>query len=259
MKRVFPEMTDRIGNGYVFTVFAYWLFAFVMFPFALPIVVYGLYSDITLLSWVEIIYHIINGAVMLFVLKGSLADFAFRVRMKLRSFLVTVGITFCLMMVVRELAILMLESTDISMMSVYDIYPISEFDVLLTAGYTVGSNPIFGTICMAVFASISITGLFYASSFAPICCKRPWLGYIMVTVILALVTGFDIFWRGFYDGVLITFLLRLPIHLLACWSYQKENTVWAPIVSLCLFNLTTALLNIQVCLCCIELCLGYLN
>ena len=54
----------------------------------------------------------------------------------------------------------------------------------------------------------------------------------------------DILWRGDAQLQIPLFLLNLPIHLIACWSYQKADTVWAPLATLSIFNLVTSLLNI---------------
>jgi membrane protease YdiL (CAAX protease family) len=47
----------------------------------------------------------------------------------------------------------------------------------------------------------------------------------------------DILWRGDAPFVLTGYLVHLPIHLLACWSYQKTDNVWTPILSLVTTNL----------------------
>jgi membrane protease YdiL (CAAX protease family) len=36
----------------------------------------------------------------------------------------------------------------------------------------------------------------------------------------------------------------LPIHLLACWSYQKTDNVWTPLISLALINLLASVAQI---------------
>lgn len=37
--------------------------------------------------------------------------------------------------------------------------------------------------------------------------------------------------------VLSGYLVQLPIHLLMCWSYQKTDNVWTPLISLAVVNL----------------------
>lgn len=244
MKKIFPEMTERVSSGHVFAIFVFWVLCFVLLPFILPTVIYGLENDIELQSWVEGIYHVVNGIAMISLLRNHISDSTFRMRKNLKNFIAVIGITLGLMLMVRYAEATLIPMIYPNIISIYDVYPMSEFEVLITAGYMVSSNPIFGTLCVTIFAPVAITGFFYASGFAPVCCKRPWLAYIMVSVLLLLVTGFDIFWRGLYYGVFSTYLLRLPIHLLACWSYQKTNNIWAPIISLALFNLITSIFDI---------------
>ena len=54
----------------------------------------------------------------------------------------------------------------------------------------------------------------------------------------------DINWRGGADYKLYVYFLQLPIHLIACWSYHKADTIWAPITCLAIFNLVTSLLGL---------------
>ena len=78
--------------------------------------------------------------------------------------------------------------------------------------------------------------------FAPVCRRSRWLGYLVVTVVLALPCAFDILWRGETDFMVALFILRLPMHWIACWTYQKADTVWAPVATLTVFNLGTSLM-----------------
>ena len=45
-------------------------------------------------------------------------------------------------------------------------------------------------------------------------------------------------------AVLSGYLLSLPIHLLACWSYQKTDNAWTPMVSLGIANLLISVAQI---------------
>jgi hypothetical protein len=102
--------------------------------------------------------------------------------------------------------------------------------------------PIFGAIALSVFAPISICALFYCLGFAPICNKKPWLAYLCIGIITLIPPIIDILWRGDAALVLSGYLVQLPIHLLACWSYQKTDNVWTPMVSLAITNLLASIL-----------------
>ena len=97
-----------------------------------------------------------------------------------------------------------------------------------------------GTITL--ITPIAVVGLFYTVGFAPLCCRKAWLGYLVVTGLLVIPSVFDIFWRGEPELVLSMFILRLPMHWIACWTYQKADTVWAPLATLSVFNLVTSVI-----------------
>ena len=125
---------------------------------------------------------------------------------------------------------------------VVNVYPLSEMTVALTSGYLVEIQPLFGTLSYSLFTPFVVVGLFYVSGFAPVCRRSHWLGYVVVTALLALPVAFDILWRGEAETNLFLFLLHLPMHWIACWSYQKADTVWAPITTLAIFNLGASLI-----------------
>ena len=98
-------------------------------------------------------------------------------------------------------------------------------------------EPLLGPITLSVFAPMSICALFYCFGFAPVCYHKPWLAYLCIAVITLIPPVINILWRGEADLVLSGYLVQLPIHLLMCWSYQKTDNVWTPLVSLMAVNL----------------------
>ena len=127
--------------------------------------------------------------------------------------------------------------------AVWDAYPMNESTLLITPGLLVDTLPLYGTLCHVLITPIVVTGLFYVPVFAPMCCRKPWLGYVMVTLALLVPLVADIMYRDTLDVLGGMFLLQLPIHLIACWSYQKTDTVWAPIATLSIFNLFTSIFS----------------
>ncbi len=236
MKRIFPIMNDDAEKGMHFALLAYWVFAFWFLPFWMPLIGDGFWHNLPVISWFEIVYHVLNGLVVGFMLKTYLKDSFFRVQMDLKKFLLIVGLTALVM-------IMLVEGLIVCFGQVIDnFYPLSEMTVALTSGYMVEQQPIFGTICHTLFTPFAVVGLFYATGFAPVCRRSRWLGYLVVTVVLALPCAFDILWRGQADLVIMTYVLQLPVHWVACWTYQKLDTVWAPIATLAVFNLGTSLI-----------------
>lgn len=236
MKRFFPIMNDDTEKGMHFALLAYWVFAFWFLPFWMPLLGDGYWENLPVISWFEIVYHVLNSLVVGLMMKAYLADSFLSVQMDPKGFFKTVGWTALAMLTLAVwLYILMGEK-------VVDVYPVSGMTVALTSGYLVEIQPLFGTICSSLFLPFSVVGLFYVTGFAPVCRRNPWLGYVVVTVVLALPCAFDILWRDQTYLVIPTYVMRLPFHWLACWTYQKADTVWAPIATLAIFNLGTSLL-----------------
>ena len=238
MKRFFPIMNDDADKGMHFALLAYWIFAFGVIPTWMPLFGDGFLDDLPVISWLEIACHVLNSVVVIIMLKTYLADSFLNVQIEPKKFLCTV--------VVSALVMLALAA---GLHFVYgyaamDYYPISEMNIAFTTGAMVQAQPVFGTICCSLFVPFTVVGLFYATGFAPVCRRNPWLGYLTVAVVLAIPQAMEVLWRGISDFALWTYFLQLPIHWVACWSYQKADTIWAPITTLALFNLGASLLGV---------------
>lgn len=236
MKRFFPIMSDNTEKGLHFALLAYWFVAFEIVPTFIPMFAAGLWDNLQVTSWMEIAYHVLNGLVIVVMLKTYLMDSFLNVQLNPLGFLKLVGLS--VMVMLALVAGLRYFLGDV----IINVYPINEKAVALTSGYLVEQQPIFGTICSSLFTPFAVAGLFYVSCFAPVCRRNRWLGYVVVTVLMAVPCVLDILWRGQTFLVIPTFILQLPMHWIACWTYQKADTVWAPIVTLAIFNLVTSLM-----------------
>ncbi|MBO5891792.1 MAG: hypothetical protein J6Q30_03665 [Oscillospiraceae bacterium] len=236
MKRFFPIMNDDTEKGMHFALLAYWIFAFGVMPSWMPLFGDGFWDNLPVISWFEIAYHVINGVVIVIMLKTYLKDSFLNVQLDPKGFLKTVGFSVLLMLAVAAGLRYCLGR------GMTDIYPIKEMSVALTSGLLVKQQPIFGTICLSLFTPFAVVGLFYVSIFAPVCRRNRWLGYVVVTVLMAVPCALDILWRGQASLIILIFILQLPMHWIACWTYQKADTVWAPILTLAIFNLGTSLM-----------------
>lgn len=243
MKKLFPEMTGCLNGGQVFCIMAYWVIAFVLLPFFIPLVLYGAWDDMRYAPWVELIYHVINGLVMVAVLKEVLSDSIFEFEIDKKGFWKTLSISTGLMLLytclIANPICLLLEN---DYWHISDYFPMSEMSVAMTAGLMVNTIPIPAILCLTLLSSFAISGMFYASGFGPVAYRVPWLGYVTVSVLLLIPSAFDIFWRGNASYVMTAYLLRLPVHWFACWSYQKTSNILAPIASLGIINLLSSLL-----------------
>ena len=235
MKKFFPIMNDDTEKGMHFALFAYWVFAFGVMPSWMPLFADGFWDNLPVISWFEIAYHVLNAVVVAIMLKSYLEDSLIIVQLDPKRFFVIVGSAAAVMLAMAGALYGLVGS------STANFYPLSEMSVSLTSGYLVMLQPVFGTICCSVFMPFAVVGLFYASGFAPMCRRSRWLGYVVVTVVLTLPCVFDVLWRGGAELVIPTFILQLPMHWIACWTYQKADTVWAPVATLAIFNFGTSL------------------
>ncbi len=241
MKKHFPPMLNCMRKGYVFCIFVYWILGIVLFPMYMPLIANGLWDNFAAISWVEIVYHAINAVVMILAMQEHLSDAFFEVRYNAKGILKTVAVALGLMLAWAAICTLLF---GLSLM--IDMFPVAEFTVSLTAGFLVENNPLFGAVCMTLLVPFGICGLFYASGFCTVAYKNTKLAYPVVAVLLLLPHVFDILWRGQTFDVLFTYVLQLPIHLFACWSYQKTDCVWTPIFALSAFNLLASAVCILV-------------
>lgn len=231
---IFPPMNDRPEKWMPAVLVAYWILAFAVIPVWLPMITAGLWGSAQFNSWVDVIYHAVNAVVVAGILKDYALESLLEVQLETKKFLKTVGIAALIML---PIAILLVPGGYLG-----TVYPIQAMTIAAAPGVMVQQLPVIGTLCNTVLAPISVTGLLYAAGFAPMCCRKTWLGYLTLPVVLLGPVAFEILWRGLSDYVIPTYLAQLPIHFIACWTYQKTNTVWAPAATLALFNLLISIL-----------------
>lgn len=244
MKKLFPPMTNHISGGHIAAIFVYCFFGLILIPFLMPFIADGFFNNDLVLSWIEIAYYAINGIVIMLLLKDDLKDAAFFLRLNLKQVLLTVLIAVALMtgwtLITPDL---LLRSGGDAFVAI-NAFPVSPLSSLMTTGFMVLSNPVFGTLCMTLLVPFSVCGIFYATGFAPACCKKSWLGYLCVSLVVLAVALFEFDWRWNDPEVLMTFIVRLPVHLVACWAYQKTDNIWTPIMAIGAFNLVASLFDI---------------
>lgn len=243
VKQLFPEMMEAMGFGHVVCTLAWGIFAFWLLPFFLTLVAAGSGENMTVIAWIELVYYLINAFVLTLVLKEQLSDGFFYVRTDKKEIFSAVFAAFGAT-VVYILLIAQPLSSFVFAQNLFDVLPLSEMTTTMTPGYMVYNIPVPGLICMTAVVPFSVTALYYATGFAPVCCRNRWLGYLTVAGLLILPTLFDILWRGEPEFAFYEYLIRLPIHWIACWSYQKTDNIWTPVFSLAAVNFATSLLNL---------------
>ena len=238
LKRLFPPMTDRPEKGMAVAVFFYGLVAYILLPFLLVFMGADVWDDTGMTAWLELVYHVLNGVVVAAMFGSYLGESFFNVQLYTKKFFKTVGLASLLMLC------LAVELQFGLGFWLGDAYPINELAVAMTSGLLVAELPLWGTLCYSLATPFAVAGLFYVVGFAPWSCRKPWLGYLTVLVAALIPVLLDVNWRGGWELALPIYILQLPIHLIACWSYQKADTIWAPITCLSIFNLGTALLGL---------------
>jgi len=234
-------MTSKPETIQIFAIIPCWLWVFVLLPMFMPFLGLGLWEQWELSVWLEIGYHVANGLLMLVIIFSYLKEEWFMVTTDVSHYLKHVILTVVLIAGAELLLLGALFICGVNIDDMLECLPIVEMSVSHTPLFTVELQPIYGTIALSVFAPISICALFYCLGFAPICYHKPWLAYLCVAVITLIPPVIDILWRGEAAFVLGGYLVQLPVHLLACWSYQKTDNVWTPLLSLVITNLLASI------------------
>ncbi|MBQ2241808.1 MAG: hypothetical protein II319_06695 [Clostridia bacterium] len=241
MNKIFPSMTSKPEKIQIFAIIPCWIWVFVLFPMFMPFVGLGLWEQWEKSVWIEIVYHVANAVVMLLLMSSYLKEDWFMVTTDVRYYLKHVMLTVGIIIGAELVLLGTLFICGFNIDDMLECLPVVEMSVSHTPLFTIGLEPIFGTVALSVFAPISICALFYCFGFAPVCYHKPWLAYLCVAAITLIPPVIDILWRGDAAFVLGGYLVHLPIHLMACWSYQKTDNVWTPIVSLTVTNLLASI------------------
>lgn len=234
----YPERTTFMAG------LAYGVIAFFTFPFLSLYFSQG-FDDAGSLSWFEVIYHVVNFLVAVYIFREYLKDSFMDVECNLKSVLSTIA----------ECSILILAYSILlpyfapSFLSEYAatishaaLPPMVEMEIFNMTRNLILVNPVVGTGCAVLLAPVTISCLYYASSFAPVCGDHPWLAYPVVAIILAIprICNALTFWP--FSEELILYLTQLPVHFIACAAYHKTDTVWAPIAVHAIVNFVSCIM-----------------
>ena len=160
----------------------------------------------------------------------------------LRYYIKHIALTVGMILVTELLFLSSMFFRNLNIIDMLEWLPVVEMFNSHTPLFVIQLQPIVGTIVLSVFPPISICVLFYCLGFAPICEKKPWLAYLCIALITLIPPVIDILWRGQAAMTLSGYLVRLPVHLFACWSYQKTDNVLTPMLSLAITNLILSII-----------------
>lgn len=238
MKKFFPDMLERPENEPVVLGLVYWIAAFFLIPAILTFFFLG-GREPEYEIWVVIAYHIINFVVAVLAYRLHLMDTFINVQINTKEILSTATICAVVIVAVRfAIGEIIRLTGDAFLYSVsFSTMPITEADFLFFPAAILEMQPLWGFLCFILMTPLTVSCLLYGCVFAPICVKKPWLAYV-VTIVLALAQKLMIFaCFHSYEEQTALFWLQLPMHLIACWSYQKTDTIWTPIAVHMIANL----------------------
>lgn len=230
MKDLFPLTYDRPPKTMAMAGLAYGFICFYTLPF-LTLFFAGGFEDDVALGWFETAYHLFNFGVTVWLFKPYLKESWFNVQCNYKAFFVTVGCCAGAMLVYAAVLfwVVPLARSEDLLFASQGTLPLVEIEIFNLSGHLVSVNPIGGLLSVLVLSPVVMSCIYYASGFAPVCSNRPWLAYLAVVVVLAVprVLSSLTFWSPHQN--LTLYLAQLPLHLIACYAYQRTDTVWGPI------------------------------
>ena len=233
-----PVLLDAPDKQIYISALIYSVVSFFTFPFLLLLFSINL-QDGSVLVWYELIYHIINFGVVLKLYKEYLRDafdlFSARkrevfgvVKTAVIAMLAVIGVWYLLAWLTKWEPVII---------ALYGSLPLSEMDIFLLSVDIPYLNPIPGTIAMVLLTPLICSCLYYSVAFVPAYNVRPWLGYVLVALLLAFPRFCNATTHWDPAEEMSLYFGQLPIHLIACWSYKKADSVFAPILVLTIANL----------------------
>jgi uncharacterized membrane protein len=246
LQRLFPDMVSAPRTGTIIGTLIVSFMIYVFFPFALPWWFSQVADNMRLLAWVEIFYLVFCFLTIGILMYAYLKDDFLNLQLDGRNFWKTVLAAMGLMVGYVAVLCMFAWALGFDVGSVLRRFPMEHQVAMMSYHYVLDILPGAGTVVLSLVPPMLLLGMHYAVGFAPVCARKQWLGYANIALNLLLVTAFGILWRDQAGMQLASFAMRLPVHLLACWAYQKADNAFAPIAALVGFNLLACAVQILV-------------
>lgn len=235
-------ISDYPTKGRVYASAGYCFFGFGLGPLLLTFFGVGFELTVAEEIWAQIIFYIVNAVAAICIFRRYLWDsFSYYVQLYFREFIARVadGVVLTLMVAGVVYGIGTWAKSPLAMQGVL---PIVEVNLFALPSAIIENHLILGMICMVFITPFSTSLLYYATGFARTCSHNPVRAYLLMAFILAIpgIVNALTFWP--WEEEIILYLVQLPIHLIACRTYQKADTIWAPIVSHMIVNLLASLM-----------------
>lgn len=244
MYKYFPTLTERPEINNSIAALVYQVVAYFSIPFLLLLLLQGGRQDwAKVAAGMELAYHAFNFFVALFIFREYLTDTWADFRYGYQKLMKTVSLSTGLIVLIAFILHAMYGfSTGTASLIAYGTLPLTEVDLFLLPCDVVAIYPLLGTLCMGFLAPLTISCLYYGAVFAPICYTRPVLAYVAMAVFLAFprFCNASTYWDPATEWTL--YFTQLPLHMIACWAYQKTDSIWAPILTHWIVNLLACVL-----------------
>lgn len=238
MEKWFPMMIEEPESSKLGAGITYYLFAFFVFPALITLMIMPTGHDDRYGPWLQIGYHAVNFVFVFGVFFSFLRDSFLTLKINAKEILkIAVFTAFAIVLLKFIMFEVGLRTQNQFFFNIANgTLLTSELHFLYFPDALLFLKPVCGTVLYVFLAPITVTCLLYVCVFAPVCGRRPVLAYVLVAVVTLIIHLLKVFYLWTWNEELTIYLLQLPVHLIACWSYQKTDTAWTPIIVLFLAN-----------------------
>ena len=239
MQRLFPPMYDRPDGKPAVLGGLYWFVFLILLPTAFQFAVATSSNVDAAIGWGSFILYAISFGTVILIFREYLVDSFLNVQIDKKRFAAVVAVASCALLValgaLECLAVLL--GSDLLTEGLCYVLPFAELPMWIPGFWQLEQIPLWGTLCLVILVPVSLCCLYYAVFFSPFAVNRPWLGYLAVMLFALVPRIVGLGSAGLPMEQLVYYLVQMPWHLVACWAYQKADTIWAPISVYAIVNL----------------------
>ncbi len=234
---MFPMMRERPESKNLGFGLAYWFVYLIGLPAIFNILsIGGIYS-----TGANILYLLIHFVALLCIYGGYLRDSWTEFRFSKKATFKYIGIGLCIFTGVSLILALLglpvvFPMTEPNAISSNCAIPIGDLIPNIWKVSAIFQSPLLFWLVFVAMVPFITSLLYQATVFCPICTERPWLAYLILSVVVAipfLMKGIRMLPMGI---AMLEYLAVLPFYLCAAWIYEKTNTIWAPIIFQAIIN-----------------------
>lgn len=244
MTKLFPHMYDSPEKSQSVAGLSCGVVSFLLLPFTFTLFFYDR-NPPQVYMILEYLYQSVNFLMMIFVFRSYLRDSWLNVTIAPGRVL---GVSLGAAATIVGLYVFFLAAGFLGLFPQANVIflgalPMTGVELMMLPGDLVLFGGIPAMVFLTVLGPVITACMFYATVFAPVCGSgRRFGAYAALAVMLAVPRVITYFtaWGGWKE--LPLYLAQLPIHFIACWTYQKTDTIWAPILTLTISNLCSCVI-----------------